>query len=273
MMFATLAGKEQVPDAILLADTIKKHHPDARTVLCLVDCHVPAGQVKRFDEVLLVSNQGYPEADPAYNGPTKAYLMQVLLNRYPDDLVYLDPETIVYGSFDEIFELLQHHPVIAAPYNLEPYHSDQDSQEIRRLNQGFIHSGFLALHNSERARKFLQWWSNKMNKSTLGPAKIGGAHHLWLSLGIVPFGIHLLKEPGYQYAAWNWHEPIRTLTNPGGNKICLDNGKRLRSMVTAGAREMLQNPSVPISDPIQAAVAELLGAWQTDLDRIRQSLP
>lgn len=272
MMFATLARKEQVPHAILLASAIKKHHPEAQIALCLVECHLQSWHLAQFDEVLLVSGQGYPEDDSANAGPTKAYFIKHLLNRYLDDIVYLDPEIMVLGPFQEVFALLDHHPIITAPFNLEPCPKEHDSWEIERLQNGFIHSGFLALKNSDRSRQFVHWWSSRVNRSTFGPARSGEADHLWLSLAVVPFGIHLLREPGYHYACWNWHEQARSITHHDMNSTYLLNRKPLRSFITAGAREMLQHSPVPLSARTRETAEQLLDRRQEELDQVRQTL-
>lgn len=273
MLFATMARKEQVPHAILLANTVKKHHPDARMALCLVEYHLPSTLTSRFDEVLLISGQGFPQENPANGGPAKAYFINYLLNCYLDDIIYLDPETIVYSPFEEVYSLLNLHSIIASPYNLEPIDSSLDSWEIERLRDGFIHSGFLALKNTDRSKEFIRWWSNRVNRTVFGPAKSGVADHLWLSLGVVPFGIQILKEPGYSVAPWNWHEQSRTIAHADANGAYFVNGKRIRSFVTAGSREMLEHPKAPIPDQSRGPLEEMLAAGRLELERIINTLP
>lgn len=273
MLFAILARKEQVPHAFLLARTIKKHHPNARMALCLVEYYLPFEMVSEFDEVLLISGQGFPKKDPANGGPTKAYFIKYLLNRYVDDILYLDPETIVYSPFEEVISLLNRYPIIAAPFNLEPVPKDLDSWEIERLRNGFIHSGFLALKHTDHSKQFVDWWSKRVNRTTFGPAKSNAADHMWLSLGAVPFGIHILKEPGYQVAQWNWHEQARSITHVDRRGVYFQNGKQLRSFATTGALERLQNPIVPIPDQTRSTFENMLCSDRLELERIRQTLP
>lgn len=268
-MFATLARKEQLPHALMLAKSVRRFHPNSQMAICMVETHLPAPSLQLFDEVLLVSGQGYPPEDSANSGPTKAYFIQYLLQRYLDDIVYLDPDTVLYSPLEEVVRLLPHRDIIAVPHNLEPYDRAMDQLEVDRLQQGFIHSGFLALRNTEHSKQFMKWWCDRINRTALGPAQTLGADHIWLSLGIVPFGIHILKEPGYHFAPWNWHESGRAILRQDNKGVTLTNGKPLRSFVTAGSEEMLQHPRIPLPPHIHGSIHELIQRNKLDMEQVR----
>jgi len=272
ILFATLARKEQLPDTLLLADSLKKHHPDARIALCLVDTHLPARQLQRFDEVLLLSGRGLPTEDAWNSGPAKAYFIRYLLHHYTGDIVYLDPETVVYGPLSEVLSRLRRHHIIVVPHNLEPYCKDRDHLEITRLQEGFIHPGFLAVRNSDRSRRFISWWGDRVEQSVYGPTPCSFADQLWLSLGIVPFDIHIMKEPGYHLAPWNWHESVRSLHKEDDEGVQLTNGKRLRTFLTAGVKELREHSPPAASGQTRSALKELLRRRAEELSRVRHSL-
>lgn len=275
VLFATLATNEQLPHAIRLAKSVKQHHPEARMVLCLIDYHLPAEHTAVFDEVLHISRQEHPKGNQAGGGrgPAKAYFIKYLLNRCLDDIIYLDAETIVVSRFEEVFALLREHPIVAVPFNLEPYPKEHDHREIERLRRGFIDSGCLALKNSIHARQFADWWSKRVDRTAYCADESEGTDHLWLSLALMPFRIRLMKEPGYRFGPWNWHEKKRSLNRQTADGIYFNNGKRLRSFVAPAAYETYQASAVPV-DPRTRSVAEaLLANMEQQLEQIRQTLP
>lgn len=54
MLFCTVAGRAQRAGAIVLARSVKQHHPHSRFVLCLVECYVPPEAAEPFDDIVVV---------------------------------------------------------------------------------------------------------------------------------------------------------------------------------------------------------------------------
>lgn len=270
MIFCTLARKEQLAGAVILVNSVKTFHPHARMVLCLADHHVSAAQVALFDEVVIVTNNGLPFDSAESCCAAKAYLLRHLQASFPDEkIIYLDPEIKLFASFDKIERLLDRHDIIAVPYHLEPCDMEDFTWEIERLQNGFLHAGFLALRNSESGRAFTLWWSRHIDKSYYGASKDARADHKWLSLAMVPFQIYLLKDPAYHVAAWNVHASGRTVSLSAKGEY-LVHGKPLRSFHFTNPDGLLdQRLETFIPDQGQP-VYKLLQAYRGELESVSQ---
>jgi hypothetical protein len=272
VIFCTLARKEQLAAAVILAKSVKTHHPEVKMVVCLADHHLSAEHAGHFDEVVIVTNHGAPFDTAESSCAAKAYFLKHLNECYPEDkLIYLDPETNIYGAFHDIEHMLDEHPIIAVPYHLESCDEDDYLWEIERLHKGFLHAGFLALRGSDISRHFLQWWSRHMDTSFYGPYKDGVADHKWLSRGMVPFSIHQLKDPSYHVAAWNVHAAGRRLSfSPEGGYLV--NGRPLHSFLFANPDGLLDSKVHAFIPDRSNPVYTLLHTYKGELKRIRQSV-
>ncbi|TVY11828.1 hypothetical protein [Paenibacillus cremeus] len=268
MIFCTMAGKEQLAHAVVLAKSVKAHHPGAQMHLCLVESHIPAEKTQDFDEIVLVTNQGAAVGSPDSFCAARAFFIRHLLHAGYDKLIYLDPETNVYSSLNEIEELLNHHEIIACPYHLEPCHWDDFKPEIECLRNGFLHAGFLALRNSDHSRRFASWWCERIEASFFGPEKDAMAGHKWLSLAMVPFQIYLLKNPAYHIAAWNLRATGRSIAwgTEGGYAV---DGVSLKTFCFSNPNGLLDhNASLFLSDPSSAGHA-LIQSYKRELEAVR----
>lgn len=272
MIFCTLARKEQLTGAIVLAKSVKSFHPHARIILCLADHHVSAGQVSLFDEVVMVTNNGLPFDSEESCCAAKGYLLRHIQASFPDEkIIYLDPEIKLFASLDEIEHLLDRHDIIAVPYYLEPCDMEAYTWEIERLQNGFLHAGFLAVRNSETGRTFTQWWSKHIDESYYGPFKDARADHKWLSLALVPFQIYLLKDPAYHIAAWNVHESGRMVSlSPEGEYLV--HSKPLRSVHFTNPDGLFDQRLKAFIPDRGQPVYKLFQSYREELERVGRSL-
>jgi hypothetical protein len=240
-------------------------------ILGVAEGHAPARQTACFDEVLILGNHGASPQRAQSTAAMKAYFLKhLLLNCTHDAVIYLDPDTRVYSPFKEVIELLKQHDLIAAPYLTEPMDDEGYQKEIDRLKNGFLHTGFLALRNTDTSRRFADWWSWRTDISYYGPSADIRADQKWLSLGMTPFQIYLLKDPGYHIAAWNLHERSRAVEGSlhSGCKVA---GKRLRSFSFANPEGLLDRRLQEVFPGQEHPVRELYRSYGEELDRARQS--
>lgn len=272
MIFCTLARKEQLANAFVLAKSVRSFHPKARIVLCLAEHHVSANHTSLFDEVVIVTNNGQPFDSAESCCAAKAYLLKLLLASYADDkIIYLDPEMKLFASFKRVEQLLDQHDIIATPYHLEPCDMDDYGWEIERLQNGFLHAGFVALRSSETGRRFSQWWSRHIDESFYGPSKDGWADHKWLSLAMVPFQIYLLKDPSFHVAAWNVHASGRTISLSSKGHYMI-HGQPLRSFHFMNTDGMLDRRLGSFIPDHNMPVYQLLQSYREELELANQSL-
>lgn len=213
MIYFTSICSNYLPKAMTLAESVKRHCPDAHFVLCLVEREVPdvARDFPHFDEIILAKDAGWDNFDTFMfrhsiveaSTAVKPRFMIHLTERYPDadKFVYLDPDVRVYGEFVELRKLLDEHSIVLAPHLLRPGNIDM---EISSLAHGSYNLGFLAISRSENSRRFLQWWADRLFLFCYDDKARGiFTDQKWIDLVPSFFDCHILKHHGYDFATWS----------------------------------------------------------------------
>jgi hypothetical protein len=209
-----------VPNARIMARSVKKHHPDWQVVLLLND-RPPAGfdwELEPFDNVVLAewlpigkswSEWAYGYSVIEFCTATKGVMSEYLLDSLGFDyVVYLDPDTMVFSPLREVEELL----VSSADVILTPHLTDPESDaraiwshEMASLKHGTFNLGFFAIANRADGRKYLTWWADRLlDYSHIDFEKGLFTDQKWSNLAPYMFdGIHVLRDRAYNVATWN----------------------------------------------------------------------
>ncbi|UOE53089.1 hypothetical protein LIT38_12965 [Bacillus sp. CMF12] len=254
MIFCTIAQPEQLAPALILAKSIKKHHPNAIMALCLTSKNVPdaAKNSPYIDHIISGKDLGkgfYKELKKKFSAADhsralKAPFLNYLFNSFPNEdiYIYLDCFTKVFGTFNELFTILDEHCIIYSPYCLQPPSEDHVLNEFDLLKNGNVNGGFLAFRRSEESTKFLKRFlhliKNDVKQNERKSIKGLFIDEKWLCLMIGLFDIYFFKDPSYHLAVWNLHEKQRKIekTDEPGWRI---NGQRIKSMCFADVQGSL----------------------------------
>lgn len=228
MLFFTLCHINQLPEAHVLGDSIKLHHPNADFRIGLVDKkdRIP-GNFKSHYTVIDITE---PKIE-ALDEMAKQYtLSELLANCKPffakyflqqsDKLVYFDCTTVLYNPIDFIGNSLNTYNIIIVPQLL---HAGVHPDEKQILNTGIFHSGFLALRNSEETSHFINWWGNNTaKKGHTDLCKGFNADQLWLE-HVPNFyeGVLIEKNEGLNLGSWNLPERLIDKSNNTVNSKAL----------------------------------------------------
>ncbi|WP_205494740.1 hypothetical protein [Polycladomyces zharkentensis] len=219
---------------MVMAKSVKEHHPHAITAVCIVEEKVPmqARRFKHFDHIVLAKDLGHPDFyrhmfkyqlnEGVWS--LKPRMLQYVLRTFPEDskFVYLDTDTKVYGPFHEVITLLDQSPIVLTPHITHPSVKD----ELQLGMAGLYNSGFVALKRSGESNRFLHWWAGRLNRFCYLDVKQGiFGDQKWLDHAPVFFDVHILKHPGYNVAVWNSY--YRRIHRTNNGKI-LVNGQPLR---------------------------------------------
>lgn len=196
-----------------LAESVKRHCPQARFVLCLVEREVPlvASAFQSFDEIILAKDAGWENFDSFMfrhsiveaSTAVKPRFMQHLMERYPDEakFVYLDPDVLVYSNLSELELLLDHETIVLCPHLLRPGNIDM---EISSLAHGSYNLGFLAVARSQNASDFLAWWAERLFLFCYDDKSRGiFTDQKWIDLAPCFYDVKVLKHHGYDFATWS----------------------------------------------------------------------
>lgn len=182
-----------------------------------------------------------------------------------ETIVYLDPDTKLYAPLSELAGWTDQRAVMAVPFRLEPEPGDEGGRELDRLRRGYLHAGFLVVRNRQEARTFAQWWKTRIEHSLYGPDRDACAADKWLSVGMVPHRLSLLRHPAYHVAAWNIDERRRCVTAKPDGSFTVQ-AEPLRTFCFADPAGLLAKWR---DDP---GVGTLVAGYEQELERARRLL-
>ncbi|GJH26026.1 hypothetical protein [Caballeronia novacaledonica] len=205
--------------ARVLAETVRRHHPDWKMWLLLSD-EAPEGfefdiAEENFDYVLTVGELGIPEwrrwifshdiveLCTAVKGPMMAHLLE----QGADAVVYLDPDTAVFSPLDDVLAMLEQHSVVLTPHLTSPEDSVEGvlDNEIGSLKHGVYNLGFVAVRNVPEGNRFARWWRDRLLQFCRDDVPNGlFTDQRWCDLVPALFGgVGVLRNSGYNVASWN----------------------------------------------------------------------
>lgn len=195
-----------------LAQSVKRHMPDARFVVCLTEREIPAAMRNDdcFDEIVLSKDMWegnfdrfmFKHAIVEASTAVKGHFFLYLFKHFPkeDSYVYLDPDCYVYDDFTELREALQEKPIVLCPHLLHPGNVDM---ELSSTAHGVYNLGFLAVTNSDEGRRLVQWWADRLFLYCYDDIANGiFTDQKWMDLAPCFFDVKILRHYGYDFAPW-----------------------------------------------------------------------
>lgn len=137
----------------------------------------------------------------------KPYISMYLLSKNFEKVIFLDPDIMVFNSIQLILIELENNPVIITPHYVYPKINGM-SDDNRLMKFGCYNLGFFAVNNSNKAFKFLRWWSDRCLQNAFDDVQYGiFTDQKWINIAqcFFPF-IYVSYNPGYNVAYWNLDE-------------------------------------------------------------------
>ncbi|NGM82808.1 hypothetical protein G5B47_10315 [Paenibacillus sp. 7124] len=224
MIIGTVVNASGLPQARLMAASVKRIMPETTIVVCLVERY-PVEPLPDIDWIFTAKDisayigfhdfEGYMFKFNSLQCATamKGQLLSYLLKAFPEEeqIVYLDPEMVAFKPFSEIWAMLTYYDVVLTPHHLEPSVPWDCFREIGTLQDGTFNSALIGVRNSDGGRHFADWWVKMTSGDFYGQPK--GLYIDQPYLNFVPTFYHtgILRHPGYNLAFWNLHERCREL--------------------------------------------------------------
>lgn len=217
----TVCSLNQLPYAITLGDSLRKHHSNLKFVIGISDS-IPSNIPAIEYELVSVEQLQLPflgEMSKKYtvdelNRSLKPYFASYFEKTFlANKLVFLDSKTWVLGSIQSIFELLDQHSIILSPNITKPRNPSFSINEASFLNAGLYNAGFWAYRPSKQAAQFLSYWQTRVkDKGYFDFCHGFGAEQLWLNfIPIFQDSVHITFHEGFHVNAFNLAE--RSLSN------------------------------------------------------------
>ena len=229
----TSANLAYLPQASVLAESVKRHAPGARFTLVLVDArpepdssHGRRLQSGLFDDIvtaedLIGSNHeswmfGYDvvEACTAVKGRA---LLKLLGRGNP--VLYLDPDTALFGPLTGVWGSLGHASVLLTPHQLDPVAPDSPAveEEICTLAHGIYNFGMFGVSPTDEGFRFAEWWASRLEELCVDEIGRGlFVDQRWGDLVPAFFPNHsIFRHAGVNFASWNLHQRNLTIDSRG----------------------------------------------------------
>jgi hypothetical protein len=205
--------------ALVLARTLKAVHPDWELWALVVDEPPPeldqAEAFAPFDQVMYAHALGLPrfrawlfkhdlvEACTAMKAP----MLQMLLARGAERVIYLDPDIGVFAKLDFIERRLEGSSIVLTPHQSEANTTPAAiaDNELTSLQYGIFNLGFLAVRNDSSGRAFARWWT-EMTRAACYDDVAAGIFTDQKYCDLVPAlfeGVHIERDPACNVASWN----------------------------------------------------------------------
>jgi hypothetical protein len=226
----TIVSINYLSYARTLCESFLQVHPGYKFYVLLVD-RLP----DNFDlahekfELVLVSDLGIPQFESVafkydileLNTNVKATFLKRLLAQGVEQLIYFDPDILLYSSVNPIFDALATSGIVLTAHATSPNDAAPES-EVDLLMSGIFNLGFIAVSNSREADRFLSWWEQRCLAFGYNERWSGlFVDQKWINLVPCYFeSVCVLKHPGCNVAYWNLHE--KTLQKTTGTWIVND---------------------------------------------------
>jgi hypothetical protein len=259
----TIIAKNYVAFARTLAQSFLFFHPDYKFYVLIVDDY--SGYINSSDEcfeIVRLTDLSIPDLSGfcfKYDvkelcTAAKACLLDYLIReKSVDRLLYLDPDILVAGPLDGIYEQLGSHDIVLTPHLDTDYPDDDllpDDGYILRAGQ--FNLGFIGINSSENAQSFLSWWKPKLYKKCVVDL-LNGYFVDQKFIDFVPIffrNCYVEKNLGYNVAYWNLHS--RQISGENGAWKC--NGGPLYFFHFSGYN--------PESDAISSHIPDILARYR-----------
>jgi hypothetical protein len=219
--------------AMILVDTLRRHHPDWVLVAVVVDRHPGGHPLERllpeFDQVVGVEELSIPNGDgwlfkhdlvEACTAVKGAMLTRLLASGY-DAIIYLDPDIALFGPLTEALQALESSSIVLTPHQTAPNLANKavEDNEMTSLLYGAYNLGFIAVRSDGPGRAFAAWWAARLHRACYDAPERGiftDQRYVDLVPGLFD-GVGILRHPGYNVASWNLS--TRQVTIPGDGAI------------------------------------------------------
>jgi glycosyltransferase involved in cell wall biosynthesis len=222
----SIAATNYLPQVRVLAASLAASGHDEALHVFLIDD--PFGQAVVSDAELEVIPLGRVDIDPGWFARMSVYydvtelatavkpsVLAGLADADIEVVVYLDPDTELFGDLDDLWtECATEDAIMLTPHALAPFPRDAKGIDERMLRlSGSFNLGFIAVPNSDEGKQFLHWWAARLRFDAI----IDHAEGLFTDQRPIDwapslFRTQVVSDPGVNVAYWNLHErPISRL--------------------------------------------------------------
>lgn len=211
----TIAARNYLHYVRTLANSLLEVHPRGTVVALVVDDNEMAVGAEEPFEVLRLTDLR-PDLDELhrmaliydvteFSTALKPWLLETLLDRGHDPILYLDPDIQVFSSLQPLAEAASRNGIALTPHAETPLPLDGKMADDRLvLAAGVYNLGFLGV--SAAARPFLEYWKARLRRDCVNdPRNMRFVDQRWVDFVPGMFEHVIIRDPQYNVAYWNLH--------------------------------------------------------------------
>lgn len=140
----------------------------------------------------------------------KPFITLLLLKQF-NKVIFLDPDTCLFGNINPILNDLNNHSIVLTPHYTTPQSNDLGESDTGMLRFGSFNLGFYAVKGTEDGLYFLNWWSQRCFDLCYMDSQFGlSTDQKWVTIAPCFFkDLYVSFNLGYNFAAWNsWERKL-----------------------------------------------------------------
>lgn len=218
----TVCSNNYLAQAKVLGESVLEHNHNTKFVIFLCDAiskNVNYEEYNKFEFIkvsdievpnfeFIVKNYDIIEFNTAIKPSCIKHLVKNNINA--ENIIYLDPDTCLFDSLDDLYKQLMNHSFILTPHILNPLPVDDlYPSESTFLNYGIYNLGFIGLNMKHpESIRLVDWWEDKTTKIGFNnPCEGLFVDQLWMAQAPIFFkDSKIIFSKGYNAAPWNLHE-------------------------------------------------------------------
>lgn len=217
----TIVSRNYIAYAVTLMQSVRDAHPDAARFIVLADSYREfpsvdmAAEPVFCDEIGIgpISNMKLWYTVIEFNTAIKPFVFNWLFSCHNfGEVVYLDPDILVFRPLTEVVEGLKSHNIVLTPHIMRPLQDGGEPSDLTIMKSGVYNLGFLGVRNDPHGRSLIDWWSERcFLHCRIDIADNMFTDQRWMDLApvFVPNPL-ILRHPGYNVAYWNLaHRELR----------------------------------------------------------------
>ena len=215
---ATIASKDHLAHARVVAASFRRHHPGIPFHVLLADevdgWFDPAREP--YELIELGALDAPDVAALRFRHPKQPFsyallptLLKHLLDRGYERVLFVKQESLVLGSLTSELERLDADEILLTPHLLDPLEGpDRSERERTIILSGAFNLGFLGVAEGPSTRAMLAWWADRLARHCRHA--VGEGMHYeqrWATLVPTLFErVGIVRDPGLNVGHWNLHE-------------------------------------------------------------------
>ena len=217
----TICSVNYLAQARTLGDSLRDTNPDWTYVIGLVDdlvsANLPANLMPPYTmiEVATIGIPDFAAMCARYditelNTAVKPFFIDYFYTVHSafEKVIYFDPDIIVFQPLTHLETQLDQHSIVLTPHTCSPTPDWERPNEQHHLGTGIFNLGFIALKRDDEARRFVNWWKERLVyecRIDLCAGLFVDQH--WVNFAPTYFDrVWIEKHRGYNAAYWNLHE-------------------------------------------------------------------